>query len=134
LRVLNQDGRILDIRIDKPSRCPGAGTKFNVCVHAQGGRSCASSSGRESADYQRRLRGQLLSHLVENLALRRKAPFLFLREDGFTVDRDDEDSAAAADDFAVDSEFPFDLSRQTGGSWEVVSNAAVVDSNMHMRN
>jgi hypothetical protein len=72
-------------------------------------------------------------HLVENLALGRETPFLFLREDGFVVDRDNEDSSAAADDFAVDPEFPFDLSRQTGGSWEVVSNAAVVDSNMHGR-
>jgi hypothetical protein len=71
-------------------------------------------------------------HFVENLALGREAAFLFLREDGFAVDRDDEDSSAAADDFAVDPEFPFDLSRQTGGSWEVVSNAAVVDSNVHI--
>jgi hypothetical protein len=75
--------------------------------------------------------GAQLGHLVENLALGREAAFLFLREDDFAVDRDDEDSAAAADDFAVDPEFALDLSRQTGGSWEVVSNAAVVDSNMH---
>jgi hypothetical protein len=70
-------------------------------------------------------------HLVENLALGREAALLFLREDDLAVDRDDEDTSAAADDFAVDPEFPFDLSRQTGGSWEIVSNAAIVDSNMH---
>jgi len=75
--------------------------------------------------------GAKRGHLVEDLALGRETAFLFLREDDFAVDRDDEDSSAAADDFAVDPEFPFDLSRQTGGSWEVVSNAAVVDSNVH---
>jgi hypothetical protein len=42
-----------------------------------------------------------------------------------------EDAAAAADDLAVDAELFLDFSRQTGGSGEVVSNAAVVDSDVH---
>jgi hypothetical protein len=69
--------------------------------------------------------------LVEDLAFGRKPAFFPLREDLFPVDGDDEDSAAAADDLAVDAEFSFDLSRQTGGSGEIVSNPAVVDSNVH---
>jgi hypothetical protein len=72
-----------------------------------------------------------LFHPVEDLALRRKTSFFLLREDGFPVDADDEDPAASADDLAVDPELPFDFSRQTGGSRQVVSNAAIVDSNMH---
>ena len=47
------------------------------------------------------------------------------------VDGHDEDAAAAADELTVDSELFLDFSRQTGGSREVVSNAAVVDPNVH---
>jgi len=68
---------------------------------------------------------------VVDLALRRKPPLLLLGEDGVPVDADDEDPSASADDLAVDPELPFDFSRQTGGSRQVVSNAAIVDSNMH---
>ena len=71
------------------------------------------------------------SHLVDDLALGREPSFILLGKDALSVDADDEDPAAAADDLAVDAEFAFYLSRQTGGSREVVSNAAVVDSNMH---
>jgi hypothetical protein len=94
------------------------------------GQECPAGAGKNACTTSAAQCG----HLVEDLALGRETAFLFLREDGFAVDRDDEDSTAAADDLALDREFPFDLSRQTGGSWEVVSNAAVVDSNMHMRN
>jgi hypothetical protein len=69
--------------------------------------------------------------LIEDLALGREPALILLREDRFPIDRHDEDSAAAADDLAVDAEFAFDLSRQTGGSGEVVSNPAVVDSYVH---
>jgi hypothetical protein len=55
-----------------------------------------------------------------------------LGEDLLTVDADVEDAAAAADELTVDTEFTLDLSRQTGGSGEVVSNAAVVDSDVHI--
>ncbi len=72
-----------------------------------------------------------LPHLIQNLALRREASLVALREHLIPVDGDDENASAAADDLAVDPELSFDLSRQTGGSWEVVSNAAVVDSNVH---
>jgi hypothetical protein len=67
----------------------------------------------------------------ENLALSRESSLVAFREDLFPIDRHDEDASAAADDLAVDRIFSFDLSRQTGGSGEVVSNAAVVDSNVH---
>jgi hypothetical protein len=53
-------------------------------------------------------------------------------EEALVVDGDDEDPAASANDLAVDAEFAFDLSRQTGGSGEIVSNAAVVDSYVHV--
>jgi hypothetical protein len=69
--------------------------------------------------------------LLEDLALGREAAFVAFRENLLVVDADDEDAAAAADDLALDAEFAFDLSRQTGGSREVVSNSAVVDSYVH---
>jgi len=68
---------------------------------------------------------------VDDLALRREAAFFFFIEDLPVVDGDDEDAAAAADDLAVEAELFPDFSRQTGGSREVVSNAAVIDSNVH---
>jgi hypothetical protein len=72
------------------------------------------------------------AEFFEDLALGREASFVAFREDHLPIDGDDEDSAAAADDLAVDVELSFDLSRQTGGSGEVVSNAAVVDSYVHV--
>jgi hypothetical protein len=68
----------------------------------------------------------------EDLALGWKTAFVAFRENLVPIDGDDEDSSATADDLAVDAEFSFDLSRQTGGSGEIVSNAAVVDSNVHV--
>jgi len=79
----------------------------------------------------REQRASSSAQLVENLALGGKSSLFLFREDLFPVDGDDEDAAAAADDLAVDAELSFDLSRQTGGSGEVVSNPAVVDSNVH---
>ena len=77
----------------------------------------------------RRLHPRL--HLVEDLLLRGEALFIPLRENLLVVDEDVEHAAALADDLAVDSEGLLDLSRQTGSSGEVISNAAVVDSNVH---
>lgn len=77
------------------------------------------------------LRAQL-PELVEDLAFGRKAAFLFFREEFLVTETDHEDAAAAADEIAVESECAFDGSRQTGGSGEVVSNSAVVDSNVHV--
>jgi hypothetical protein len=51
--------------------------------------------------------------------------------DHLVIDCHDEDTAAAANELAVDTEVLLDLSRQTGGSGKVVSNAAIVDSNVH---
>jgi hypothetical protein len=87
--------------------------------------------GRNARRLQAGMPALRLLQLVENLALGRKTSLVSFREDRLSVDRDDEDSSAAADDFAVDRKLSFDLSRQTGGSWEIVSNAAVVDSNVH---
>jgi hypothetical protein len=72
------------------------------------------------------------AQLFQDLALGRETAFIQFREDDLSVDGHDKDPAAAADDLAVNAEFSFDLSRQTGGSGEVVSNSAVVDSNVHM--
>jgi len=57
---------------------------------------------------------------------------LFLGEDLLAVGVYFEDPAAAANDLAFDAELFPDFSRQTGGSREVVSNAAVIDPNVHV--
>jgi hypothetical protein len=54
-----------------------------------------------------------------------------LGEDLLVVHGDDEDPAAAADELRLEAELLFDFSRQTGGSREVVSDAAVVDAYFH---
>jgi len=56
------------------------------------------------------------AQLLDDLALGREAAFVLFGEDLPAVDADDEDAAAAADDFAVDAQLPFNFSRQTGGS------------------
>jgi hypothetical protein len=71
------------------------------------------------------------SQRVDDLALRRKSSRIALGEDLLVVDGDDEDAAAAAHELRVESELFLDLSRQTGGSRKVVSDAAVVDSYVH---
>src|SRR5215212_6046792 len=59
-----------------------------------------------------------LPQLLQNLPLRRKSSFFFLREDLLAVDRHDEDAAAAANEIALELELLPDLRRQTGGSGE----------------
>ena len=73
----------------------------------------------------------MLAKPVEDLPFGGEASLLDLGEDALAIDGDDEDPAAAAHDFAFNAELPLDLGRQTGGSRKVVSNAAVVDSNVH---
>jgi hypothetical protein len=55
-----------------------------------------------------------------------------LREDAFVVRGDVEDAAAPTNDLGVDAQLFLDLSRQTGGSRKIVSDAAVIDSNVHI--
>ena len=69
--------------------------------------------------------------LVDDLALAGEAAFFLLGEDRLAVDADDEDAAAAADELTVDAELLLQRGRQTGGPGKVVSNAAVVDANVH---
>jgi hypothetical protein len=76
------------------------------------------------------LRRQVPQHL-DDLALGGKATFFAFREEGLIADADDEDAAAAADELTIEAEAVFDGGRQTGGPREVVSNAAVIDSNGH---
>ena len=73
------------------------------------------------------------AQLIQNLFLGRESSLVILREDLLVPDSDVEDSSAAADDRGVDLEFLLDLSRQTGGSGKVVSNAAVFDRDLHGR-
>jgi hypothetical protein len=54
-----------------------------------------------------------------------------LGEDLLVVHADHEDAAAAADELRLDPQLLLDLSRQTGGSREVVSDPAVVDTYLH---
>jgi hypothetical protein len=68
---------------------------------------------------------------VDDLALGGETPFLFPGEDLLVAGGHHEDAAASADELTVESELFLDFSRQTGGSREVVSNAAVVDPDMH---
>jgi hypothetical protein len=72
-------------------------------------------------------------NLLDDLALAREASLFFFREEHAVVGSDDEDAAAAANELAVISQSLLDLGRQTGGPWEIVSDAAVIDSNVHVR-
>ncbi len=67
----------------------------------------------------------------DDLCLGGEAPLILLREDGLSVNADDEDAAAASNDLAVEAQLFLQRGRQTGGSGKVVSNAAVVDSDVH---
>src|SRR5438270_6873286 len=71
------------------------------------------------------------AQLIEDLFFGGETSLGVLVEEQLIVRRHFEDPAAAAHDLAVDAELFLDLSRQTGGSREVVSNAAVIDSNVH---
>jgi len=68
---------------------------------------------------------------LDDFLLGRKAPFVVLREEALLVDRDVEDPAAATHELTFDAELFLDLSRQTGGSGEIVSDAAIIDPNLH---
>jgi hypothetical protein len=70
------------------------------------------------------------AELVDDLFLRREPPLVTLREDHLIPDADVEDPSAAADDLWLDVEFLPDLDRQTGGSGEVVSNAAIFNRDL----
>lgn len=74
-----------------------------------------------------------LAQFLDHFRFRRKPSLFPLGEQLLVVGGDDEDAAAAANELAVEAQFLLDLSRQTGGSGKVVSNAAVVDSNVHSR-
>jgi hypothetical protein len=71
------------------------------------------------------------TQLVDDLALCRKSPLILFGEELLIVGADDEDAAGAAHELGLDAELLPDLGRQTGGPGKVVSNAAVVDSNVH---
>src|SRR6266851_1474720 len=72
------------------------------------------------------------AELIEDFLFGRKPPGVVLRENPLAVDGDVENPAAAAHELAVDSELFFDFSRQTGGSRKVVSNAAIINANIHI--
>src|SRR5829696_5212061 len=67
----------------------------------------------------------------DDFAFGGEASGVTLGEDLLVVDADDEDAAAAADELRLDAELLPDLRRQTGGSGEVVSDAAVIDAYLH---
>jgi hypothetical protein len=71
------------------------------------------------------------AQLLDDLALGGEAALFFLGEELPVIGGDDEDAAGAAHELGLDAEVLPDLGRQTGGAGEVVSNAAVVDSNVH---
>jgi len=57
---------------------------------------------------------------------------LALREDQRSVDFDLEDTVFALYQACVRSELVFQLSRQPGGAWLVVSNDAIFDGDIHV--
>jgi hypothetical protein len=59
------------------------------------------------------------------------APGPVLRPDQVPVDRHVEDAAVAGDEPGLDLEFLLDRGRQTGGDGIVVSDAAVLDGDLH---
>lgn len=71
------------------------------------------------------------SNRVDDLALRREPAFVVFRVDPLVPDEDVEDAAASADQLRVVPEPRLDLGRQTGGPGEIVSDAAVVDDDVH---
>jgi len=120
------DGDVLDGRLRLPPALEAA--QRVVEQRAQG--------EEELADHGDEPLGELLGRdplgLVEDdLRLGREPALFLLGEKLLVVDRDDEDAAAAADELRFEPEGLFDLGRQTGGPGEVVSNSAVVDSNVH---
>ena len=68
---------------------------------------------------------------LDDLGFCRKTAGLAFGEDLPVVGRNDEDAAAAADELGLEAGLLPDLGRQTGSPGKVVSNAAVVDSNVH---
>jgi hypothetical protein len=63
--------------------------------------------------------------VLHDLLERREAAFLLLREDQFAVDHDFELATLAGNEFCICAVRFLDLSRQTGGSGQVVSLHAV---------
>lgn len=68
---------------------------------------------------------------VDDLALIGKAAFVVFGEDTMVAGEDIEDPATAADQLGVVSKLRFDLGRQTGGPGQVVSDAAVMNDDLH---
>lgn len=54
-----------------------------------------------------------------------------LGEDLRVLDDYVEHTACAADELRIDAEFFFERGRQTGGAWQVVSDDAVFDDDVH---
>ena len=73
-----------------------------------------------------------LAELLDDFTLAWEAVHLMLREKDFTVDDHIENPAAQPCEDRFDVEIPVDLSRQTGGSGQVVSDAAVSDLDLQL--
>jgi hypothetical protein len=69
--------------------------------------------------------------LVDDLAGLRESAGVVLAEDLPAVDDDIEDAAPAADELGLYAGLSFDLFRQTGGVWKVVSFATIGDGDDH---
>lgn len=69
---------------------------------------------------------------VEYLALVRESTLIVLRIDESIVHGHIEYSTLTANELHLDSELLLDRSRQTGSSWKVVSNDAILDGDLHL--
>ncbi len=69
---------------------------------------------------------------LRNLSRIGESTHLTLREDRCSVDLDFEDAILALDQSRVRAEFFFELGRQPGGAWLIVSNNAVFNAYIHV--
>jgi hypothetical protein len=69
--------------------------------------------------------------LLDDLALGRKPSLVLFGEENLIRGGHDENAAAPPNELTLDAQGLPDLGRQTGGTGQVISNAAVVDSNVH---
>ena len=93
--------------------------EFNRAAEAR------SAGGPNSASLSESAEG------VDDLALVGEASLVVFREDLLLTREHVEDASASADELRVCSELRLDLGRQTGGPGQVVSNAAVMDDDLH---
>lgn len=141
--VVSPSCRAAGCRSRRDASTSGPSGRRSTLFGAQLNRSAVAADAAESATHppgnpgtqgtrQPRASAPASPQRVEDLALAREPSAVVFGPDALVVHRHDEDAAGAADELGVHAQFLLDLSRQTGGSGKVVSNAAVVDPYVHV--